>query len=36
MEIVTTCINCLPAPSNFAINAVLAISMLAVAIYRTA
>jgi hypothetical protein len=36
MEIVGTCINCLPASASFAVTACFAITTLAVAIDRTA
>jgi hypothetical protein len=36
MAIIGTCINCLPAPTSFAITAFLAVAALTIAIYRTA
>ena len=36
MEIVTTCINCLPVASNVTITVTLAMTLLAYAVYRTA
>ncbi len=36
MEIVGTCINCLPGSSSVALTLTLAIASLALAIYRTA
>jgi hypothetical protein len=36
MEIVGTCINCMPASVSFAITALVAIVALSIAIYRTA
>ena len=36
MQIVGTCINCLPASSGVALTLALAIASLALAIYRTA
>jgi hypothetical protein len=36
MEIVTTCINCVPASASIAINSALAMIVLALAVYRTA
>jgi hypothetical protein len=36
MEIVDTCINCLPASQNLLITVCVAIAALSIAIYRTA
>jgi hypothetical protein len=36
MEIVTTCINCLPASANATITIALAMALLAMSLYRSA